>query len=287
MTPGSIDLHLHSTASDGRLDPASLMRHACDCGVAVAALTDHDTTSGLEAAASEAAALGMSFVPGVEISSEWRGRTIHVLGLAIDPAAPGLVAGLEGLRAERGRRAQEIASRLDAAGAPGTEALQRVLTLAELPTRTHFARALAELGAARSLAEAFERYLGRGRPAAVRSRWPAVTEAVGWIRAAGGVPVLAHPLRYMLSGGARRDLCREFREAGGLAMEVVCGGASRAQVAQAESLAARTGLAGSVGSDFHDPRVPWNPPGRLAKLPGAVPAVWSIPAFPISLPDFR
>ncbi len=230
--------------------------------------------------------LGMSFVPGVEISSQWRGRGIHVLGLAIDPAAPALVAGLEGLQAERARRAQEIADRLDAAGAPGTEALQRVLALAALPTRTHFARVLAELGAVRSLAEAFDRYLGRGRPAAVKSRWPEVPEATGWILAAGGVPVLAHPLRYTLSGGARRDLCREFREAGGLAIEVVCGGASRAQVAQAESLALRTGLAGSVGSDFHDPRVPWNPPGRLAKLPKAVPAVWSIPTFPISLPGF-
>ena len=280
-----IDLHLHSSASDGRLDPASLVRHARDCGVSVLALTDHDTTAGLGAAAAEAAALGLCFVPGVEVSTEWRGRTVHVLGLGIDPAAQVLVAGLQGLERERGRRAREIAARLDAAGGPGSEALRRVLEQAELPTRTHFARALAELGAVRSMAEAFDRYLGRGRPAAVRSRWPAVVEAVGWIRAAGGVAVLAHPLRYLLSAGARRDLCREFAEAGGLGIEVVCGGASQAQVAQAASLALRTGLAGSVGSDFHDPRVPWNPPGRLAKLPGAVPAVWSMPAFPIALPE--
>jgi len=285
VTPGSIDLHLHSTASDGRLDPAALVRHARDCGVSVLALTDHDTTTGLAAAAAEAAALGLCFVPGIEISAGWRGRTVHVLGLGIDPEASALAAGLAGLRTERARRAREIGARLDAAGGPGSEALRRVLEQAELPTRTHFARALAELGAVRSLAEAFDLYLGRGRPAAVRSRWPEVVEAVGWIRAAGGVPVLAHPLRYPLSGGARRDLCREFAEAGGLAIEVVCGGASAAQVNQAASLALRTGLAGSVGSDFHDPRVPWNPPGRLAKLPGAVPAVWSVPAFPIALPD--
>jgi predicted metal-dependent phosphoesterase TrpH len=285
VKPGTIDLHLHSTASDGRLDPASLVRHARDCGVSVLALTDHDTTAGLEAAAAESTALGLCFVPGIEVSTEWRGRTIHVIGLAIDPAAAALAAGLRALATERERRAREIGARLDRAGAPGSEALRRVLEQAELPTRTHFARALAELGAVRSLAEAFELYLGRGRPAAVRSRWPAVLEAVGWIQAAGGVPVLAHPLRYMLSGGARRDLCREFREAGGLGIEVVCGGASQAQVEQAASLALRTGLAGSVGSDFHDPRVPWNPPGRLAKLPKAVPAIWSVPAFPITLPE--
>jgi len=285
VKPGSIDLHLHSTASDGRLDPAALVRHARDCGVSVLALTDHDTTGGLAAAAAESAALGLCFVPGIEISAQWRGRTVHVLGLGIDPVAPALAAGLAALRTERDRRAGEIAARLDAAGGPGTEALRRVLAQAELPTRTHFARALSELGAVRSMAEAFDRYLGRGRPAAVRSRWPAVAEAVGWIRGAGGVPVLAHPLRYVLSGGARRDLCREFGEAGGRAIEVVCGGASPAQVAQAASLALRTGLAGSVGSDFHDPRVPWNPPGRLAKLPKAVPAVWSVPGFPIALPE--
>lgn len=285
MTQGTIDLHLHSTASDGRLDPAALVRHARDCGVKVLALTDHDTTAGLEQAAAEAAASGLAFVPGIEISTEWRGRGIHVLGLAIDPAAAPLAAGLEGLRVERERRAVEIARRLDAAGAPGSEALQRVMAVAVLPTRTHFARALAELGAVHSMAEAFERYLGRGRAGAVKSRWPAMTEAVAWIRAAAGVPVLAHPLRYPLSGGARRDLCHAFREAGGVGLEVVCGGASRAQVAQAESLALRTGLAGSVGSDFHDPRVPWNPPGRLAKLPRTVPAVWSVPAFTIPLPD--
>jgi predicted metal-dependent phosphoesterase TrpH len=285
VTPGTIDLHLHSTASDGRLDPAALVQHAHGCGVRVLALTDHDTTAGLDAAAAEATALGVTFVPGIEVSSEWRGRGIHVLGLAIDPTAPPLVSALQGLAGERARRAREIARRLEAAGAPGREALEHVLAAAELPTRTHFARALTELGAVRSLAEAFDRYLGRGRPAAVKSRWPAVAEAVALIRAAGGVPVLAHPLRYVLSGGARRDLCGEFREAGGLGIEVVCGGMSRAQVAQAESLAVRTGLAGSAGSDFHDPRVPWNPPGRLAKLPGSIPAVWSIPAFPIALPD--
>jgi len=285
VKPGTVDLHLHSTASDGRLDPAALVRHAATCGVRVLALTDHDTTAGLDAAAAEAAALGLGFVPGIELSSEWRGRAIHVVGLGIDPAAPSLASALRDLAGERARRAREIARRLDSAGAPGSEALRRVLEAASLPTRTHFARALAELGAVHSLAEAFDRYLGRGRPAAVKSRWPALSEAVGWIRSAGGLPVLAHPLRYVLSGGARRDLCREFREAGGLAVEVVCGGMSRAQLAQAESLALRTGLAGSVGSDFHDPRVPWNPPGRLAKLPDAVPAVWSLPAFPIALND--
>lgn len=275
-----IDLHTHSTASDGRLAPAELVRHAGRAGVRVLALTDHDTTAGLAEAAAEARVIGLAFVPGVEISAEWRGRSIHVLGLGIDPGTPALATGLSGLADERERRAVEIARRLDLAGAPGSEALARIRAHAALPTRTHFARTLAELGAVRGMSEAFERYLARGCPAAVRSAWPPMRDALGWIVAAGGLPVLAHPLRYTLSGGGRRDLAREFREAGGAGIEVVCGGASAAQIDQSASLAHRTGLAGSVGSDFHDPAIPWNPPGRLAKLPASVQPVWACPGFP-------
>jgi predicted metal-dependent phosphoesterase TrpH len=275
-----IDLHLHSTASDGRLDPESLVRHAHACGLRMMALTDHDTTAGLPAAAAAAAGLGMDFVPGIELSADWRGRCIHVLGLAIDPRAAGLERGVLRLAGERERRAVEIARRLDAAGAPGTEALRRIREQTRLPTRTHFARILSELGYARSMAEAFDRYLGHGRPAAVKSDWPALAEALAWILDAGGVAVLAHPLRYKLSGGARRELAREFKALGGAAAEVVCGGASPAQIEQAASLVLRTGLAGSVGSDFHDPAIPWNQPGRLAKLPVAVQPVWASAVFP-------
>lgn len=275
-----IDLHLHSTASDGMLDPRALVRHAHGCGVRSLALTDHDTTAGIASAAAEAALLGMHFIPGIELSADWRGRCIHVLGLAIDPGATGLGRGILRLAEERERRAVAIARRLDAAGAPGTESLRRIRERACLPTRTHFARLLSELGAARSMGEAFERYLGHGRPAAVRSNWPALAEAVSWIHAAGGIAVLAHPLRYRFSAGARRELAREFKELGGAAAEVVCGGASPAQIEQAAALVLRTGLAGSVGSDFHDPGIPWNQPGRLAKLPVAVPPVWASAAFP-------
>lgn len=277
---GDIDLHLHSQASDGRLGPAELVRHAQRCGVRRLALTDHDTTAGLAEAAAAAQELGMAFAPGIEISADWRGRTVHVLGLGIDPAADGLQGGVQRLAVERERRAGEIARRLDAAGAPGSEALEHIRASAPMVTRTHFARRLTELGAARSLAEAFDRYLGRGRPAAVRANWPALAEALAWVCAAGGIAVLAHPMRYTLSAGARRELAGEFRDGGGRAIEVVCGGGSAVHLQQATSLAQRYGLYGSVGSDFHDPAVPWNPPGRLAKLPASVQAVWTDAVFP-------
>ncbi len=282
MNPQSpVDLHLHSTASDGLLDPAALVTYVAACGVRLMALTDHDTVAGCGVAAVAAHNHGIGFVAGVELSAAWRGRAIHVLGLAIDPGSPALVHGLESQRAIRDARAQAIAARLDAAGAPGTAALEAIRARGSLPTRTHFARELVAHGFATDCGAAFDRWLGRGKPGHVRSDWPELAETVAWIVAAGGKAVIAHPMRYPLSAGARRELCAEFAATGGRGVEVVTGGGGPRDREQALSLAVRCRLEGSVGSDFHDPAVPWNPPGRLAKLPGSVRPVWSDPPFPV------
>ncbi len=276
----AVDLHLHSTASDGMLAPAALVAHVAAQGVRLMALTDHDTVAGVAEAATAACALGIGFVAGVEISVSWRGRALHLLGLAIDPDSPPLARALEGQRALREARAEAIAERLEAAGAPGRQAHAVVRARGTIPTRMHFARELAALGAAADPGSAFERWLARGRPGHVRAPWPELTEATVWIAAAGGRSAVAHPLRYPLSAGARRELCAEFAAAGGHAIEVVTGGGTASHREQATALAVRSGLAGSVGSDFHDPAVPWNPPGRLAKLPGSVRPVWRGHPFP-------
>lgn len=276
MNPATVvDLHLHSTASDGMLEPAALVAHVAACGVTLMALTDHDTVAGVAAAAAAARGRGIAFLPGVEVSCEWRGRAIHVVGLRVDPASPALLRALAGQQALRESRAERIAEKLDAAGAPGSRALASIRDAGSLPTRTHFARALTALGAAADVGSAFDRWLGRGKPGHVKGSWPALSEATGWITAAGGKAVIAHPIRYPLSAGARREMCGEFRAAGGSGVEVVTGGGGPRDREQAISLAVRTGLEGSVGSDFHDPAVPWNPPGRLAKLPGSIRPVWS------------
>jgi predicted metal-dependent phosphoesterase TrpH len=282
MSPHSqVDLHMHSTASDGTLDPAALVAHVAAHGVKLMALTDHDTVGGIEAAAAAARDLDLAFVAGVEISASWRGRSIHVLGLAIDPASPALAGALAAQQARREARAGRIASRLDAAGAPGSAALQAIRADGSLPTRTHFARELVARGMAADMGAAFERWLGRGRPGHVGGDWPELAEATAWIVGAGGKAVIAHPMRYPLSAGARREMCAEFAAAGGRGVEVMTGGGSPRDREAAISLAVRCGLEGSVGSDFHDPKVPWNPPGRLAKLPGSVRPVWLDPAFPV------
>ena len=282
MNPVSrVDLHMHSSASDGVLAPAALMAHAAACGVTYLALTDHDTVAGLDEAGTAARSLGVTLVAGVELSVDWRGRSLHVLGLAFDPLAQVLADGLRQLQAIRQERAQQFAARLAAAGAPGDAAYELVSAAGRIPTRMHFARALVTLGAAKDVATAFDRWLARGRPGYFAAKWPSLAEATGWVVSAGGCAVIAHPLRYPLSAGARRDLCADFKAVGGRGIEVMTGGGGIRNADQAISLAVRCGLEGSVGSDFHDPAIPWNPPGRLAKLPGSVRPVWSGPQFPI------
>jgi len=271
---GAIDLHLHSRASDGLLAPAALVAHAAARGVRVLALTDHDTLAGLDEAQAAAAELRVRFVRGIELSVSHGGHALHIVGLGLGTATAALDAIVHTTARHRELRAQEIARRLDRAGAPGTEALLLAQRSTSLPTRTHFARALVQLGHLREPQQAFDRYLGRGGRAHVPGEWPELAHCIAAIIAAGGVAVLAHPLRYVMSSGQRRRLAAEFRELGGTAVEVVTGGGSREQLAAGVALALYTDLDGSVGSDFHDPSIAWNQPGRLAKLPATVRPVW-------------
>lgn len=269
-----VDLHTHSHHSDGVLSPGALVTLLAEAGVGLCALTDHDTVAGLAEASAAARIHGLCLVPGIELSARWRGRGVHILGLGIDPAGEPIRHAVASLLALRQARAGEIAARLDRAGAPGSAALARLAGHAA-PTRMHFARTLVELGAARDLPTAFSRWLGRGRPGHVDAEWPELDATVATIAAAGGTAVLAHPLRYTLSAGQRRRLVQEFKSAGGSALEVVTGGAAPHQIETALGLALRAGLEGSVGSDCHDPALPWHRPDRLAKLPQAVAPVWS------------
>jgi hypothetical protein len=220
-------------------------------------------------------ACGIGFIAGIELSVSWRGRSLHVLGLAIEPQAPELTEGIAAQQTIRDERAERIADRLQKAGAPGREVLKGIRAAGSMPTRTHFARALVALGAAKDVGAAFDRWLGRGKPGHVSTAWPELAEATGWITAAGGKAVIAHPMRYPLSSGLRRELCADFKAAGGIGLEVITGGGTVRDREQAISLAVRSGLEGSVGSDFHDPAIPWNPPGRLAKLPSSIRPVWT------------
>ena len=270
----NIDLHSHSNCSDGTLRPAELVARAAAAGIDVLALTDHDTVAGLEEAQHGASIHGLQLVPGAEISASWRAQSIHVLGLWIDPAGAELRAALAAQGERRGARMRKMCARLGKLGLPGAELLAAVELCPGVPTRTHLASALVAGGHVARTDEAFKKYLGAGKSANVAAEWPALDVVVGWIRAAGGVAVLAHPARYSLSAGARRRLLSDFAAAGGTALEVVSGGNGAEHVDALTVLAVKYGFMGSVGSDFHDPQLTWNPLGRSLKLPDCVTPVW-------------
>ena len=274
MTELTIDLHTHSNRSDGALTPNQLIAGAALAGVDVLALTDHDTIDGLEEAQIAAAAANIKLIAGVEISAAWRAQAIHVLGLWIDPAHPHLLVKLTEQAALRRTRMRNICARLAQQGLPGSELLAAVEEQAGLPTRAHLAHAMVAGGHVASADEAFRKYLKKGKAAHIAADWPPLAEVIGWITAAGGVASLAHPLRYDFSAGARRQLLSDFAAAGGTCLEVISGGNGRQYADACATLAVKYNLQGSVGSDFHDPKLSWNPLGRSLKLPDCVTPVW-------------
>ena len=278
------DLHSHSLVSDGTVSPADLVARARTAGVDVLALTDHDDTAGLAEAAAEAGRVGLRLVAGVEVSVTWERMTVHVVGLHIDPEAPELSAGLARLRAFRHQRAVEMGRRLARHGIAGAFEGARALARGESVSRTHFARFLVENGHVKDARQAFRQYLRSGRPGHVSGQWAGLAEAVGWIRSAGGVAVLAHPARYGLTATRLRRLCGQFAECGGAGMEVVSGSHSLDDCLTMARYARDFELAASVGSDYHGPENPWVELGRLSPLPEGCRPIWETwsldPAYP-------
>jgi hypothetical protein len=272
-----IDLHSHSTASDGVLSPKAWAELAHANGAELVALTDHDTVAGVAAARAAAAAHGVAFVSGVEISVSFADETIHLVGLAIDETHPKLLAGLESVRTGRLRRAQAIARELEACGFAG--AWEGVVALAGSPqliSRAHFARFLVATGRFRSVGEVFAHYLTRGKPGYVAHEWATLTDAVAWIRAAGGVAVLAHPGRYRLSEAQLAALLEDFVAAGGEAIEVVTSAHDAAQTERWARICRRYRLLASQGSDFHSPdESSWTLGQVRTCLPADLEPVWN------------
>jgi predicted metal-dependent phosphoesterase TrpH len=265
-----VDLHTHSRHSDGTLTPTELVALAQQRAVQLLALTDHDTTAGCTEAASACASAGIRFVNGIELTASWRGREIHIVGLRIAPEEVSLAAHTGDLSARRRARIVAIGERLNKLGMAGTRLAEQALDQCPAPTRMHLARLLVESGAVAEPQAAFDRWLGRGKSAFVSGDWPDIASTVTCISQAGGLAVLAHAHRYPLSNGVLRELCSEFRQAGGVGIEVSLAGSSPDDAARLAALARRFDLAGSIGSDFHEPGLPWRPVGRFAKLPDHV-----------------
>lgn len=269
------DLHCHSNVSDGLLAPAEVARRAHAGGVTVWSLTDHDELGGQSEARAAAEALGIRYLPGVEISVTWAARTLHVVGLGVNPSCPTLVEGLRATRNGRTARAQAMAAALEAVGIPGAyEGALRFVSNPDLISRTHFARFLVEKGFAPSTADVFDRFLGEGKPGYVPHRWATLENAVGWIGAAGGIAVIAHPGRYRYTPLEFDALFGAFVDLGGRAIEVVTGSHTPDQYREYADVARRFGFEASRGSDFHAPGEGRVELGALPPLPPDLTPVW-------------
>lgn len=277
MSPTNFDFHCHSVVSDGLLPPAEVARRASARGVDCWALTDHDDIGGLAEAAAAAGDVGLKFVPGVEISIEWRDIPIHIVGLAFAPDSVILKEGLAGLRGGRQERAQRMGEALAAIGIPGVyEGAMDYVTNPSLISRAHFARYLVSIGIARDIAGVFQHYLVPGKPGYVDHRWASLSDALAWIHAAGGIAVLAHPGRYKMSGGDMRKFLDEFKDLGGQGIEVASGSHSPDHVLHFARLARHYALHASRGSDFHGPDESYVDLGQAPALPLDLKPVWRL-----------
>jgi predicted metal-dependent phosphoesterase TrpH len=271
------DLHCHSVVSDGTLTPEELAQRAHANGVHLWALTDHDELGGQQRARAAAKDLKLDYLAGVEISVTWMGQTIHIVGLGIDEQHAGILEGLKQTREGRGDRAKLMAEQLLKAGIPG--AYEGALHFAgnhQLISRTHFARFLVEQGVCRDTEQVFKNYLIEDKPGYVPHRWANLADAIAWIKAAGGVAVIAHPGRYRLNAMQMDELFKFFKEHGGLGIEVITGSHSPDQYHEYGKIAQQYGFLASRGSDFHDPSESHTDLGVLPLLPDHLKPIWSV-----------
>lgn len=276
-----IDLHCHSTASDGSLTPQELVQRAHIQQVNVLALTDHDTIAGIPAAKQAIAELDgghpLTLVPGIELSCRWQGFEIHILGWRFELKNQQLTSLIAAQTAARRARAQQMIDKLLAQGVSSAalaSVQHRQAQPDQLITRKHLADALCAAGYVSHVEQAFKRYLGKGQCAYVAPQWCSIEEAVAAIRQAGGVSGLAHPLAYDLSSKWLKRLLQHFKDSGGDALEVASGQQAPHQRQYLAELAQQFELSASVGSDFHhDGR--WRELGRQLQLPEQCQPVWS------------
>ena len=269
-----VDLHNHSYYSDGVFSPSEVVRFANNAGCELFALTDHDTTDGLDEAQHMADKLSVDLVSGVEISALWRNMTIHIVGLGIDIHNDVLQKGLHYNQRLREERAKKIALGLRRAGI--TDALEKTQNLSktDMLTRTHFAQMLIREGYCKDMKSVFRRFLTGRKPGASRVEWRSFDEVVRWIHAAGGLAVIAHPFRYRMTQTKIKNMLIDFKEVLGDGFEVVTATSTDEEITLSNQWAKEYKLLSSCGSDYHG----WSNQriqiGNLRDLPNLENAIW-------------
>lgn len=277
-----IDLHTHSTASDGTYRPAALVSLAAKKGIAVLALTDHDTTAGLAEAQEAARKENITFVPGIEISVDWPSGEFHLLGLGLKTTSQELRYIIEELCAERMARNQKMVQKLNEAGVP--LCLDDVMRSFETQNigRPHFAAVMQQNGFVKTRQEAFDRYFAKGRPCFVDRKGVDLAKAVSAITASGGIPVQAHPLSLYIAWGKMEETMALVKEAGVQGLEAWHPGARLAEAERLEALAHTLGMICTGGSDFHGESVRADRHLGFASGKRPIPdRLWSQELFPL------
>lgn len=273
-----VDLHCHSTYSDGSLSVAEVLELSKSNHGLYQALTDHDTVAGISEARKVATELGLVFIPGVEISVTWQANTlIHIVGLGINENNSQLVNELASLRNSRIERGERIGNNLAKIGIHG--AFEGALSLCNYPealSRTHFSKWLVDNDYAKP-GKAFEKYLAPGRPGYTAQIWATLENAVKWIRESGGIAVIAHPARYKFTRTKLLKLIDEFKSYGGVGIEVISSSHSMQDEENITAICRHSGLLASVGSDFHQQESYRTiRPGQNKMLPQGLPSVFPL-----------
>ncbi len=251
-----IDLHVHSTASDGTLTPSELVQEAVRANLLAFALTDHDTVDGIKEAKAAAAKTSVELIPGVELSTEYHDKEIHMVGLFLDETNPTLLSHLAKFRDSRKNRNQKMYQKLQEEGFDISEEALRHMFPDAVLTRAHVARFLLDKGYIKSISEAFETYIGDGCRCHVPREKISPQKAIELIRLAGGISVLAHPILYHLSDSRLRGLIEDCVSCGLLGIEALYSTYSPSDEQYIRRLAAEYGLKLSGGSDFHGSNKP-------------------------------
>jgi len=263
-----IDLHAHTTASDGSLSPTELVRHASALGLTALAVTDHDTLGGLAEAQSAAAAVGLDLVPGVELSVEDDRGRFHLLGYLFDPNNGPLQETLVSIRASRAERNERMAQKMAELGLPVTmeDVRAEAGEEADVIARPHFAQALIKRGVVTSIKEAFDRYLATGKPLYLPKEVLTPRDAIALIHGAGGLAVMAHPSLVPLSAEALTQRVETLTREDGLdGLEAYYSQHSPADTARFLALAEANALLVTGGSDFHGTPKPHVPLGVVTE----------------------
>jgi len=270
-----IDLHCHSHFSDGKHSPQALVDKALASNLQTLALTDHDTVAGLKPLREAASDYPLQIINGIELSTRWKKYDVHIIGLNIDPECEELAKLIKQQSDSRITRAMQIAEKMKLCGVENAYDKACELAGHKRVGRPHFAQVLINEGLVKDIQSAFKRFLASGRPAYIPTPWISIPEAVQGIIGAKGQAVLAHPLKYKLTRTRLLLLINEFKDAGGVGMEVVSGEMTATQIQEVAGLCLRYQLLASTGSDFHGDTLSRIPLGRQQQLPLNCTPVWN------------